>query len=176
MQQRFHSVKENARRSATIGAAFITPSRAIKGGRGKGEFCKEVSPALLFFLLSSQWLQPSLFSSRTRALFINVKHLHARVPHCTIYAFRLWERESGKHCVRGDRGCRLGPSSQQLPVAGRKATTKNLTASIHPPKQRFSGWDVPFLTREGEEGWDKISRWDISLPSLREDTSVELIF
>lgn len=47
MQQRFHSVKENARRSATIGAAFITPSRAIKGGRGKGEFCKEACSSLL---------------------------------------------------------------------------------------------------------------------------------
>lgn len=79
--------KENARRSATIKGWVLQEALSL---------FLSPPPCSLFFSSFSPlpWLQPSLFSSPTRTLFINVKHSHARVPHCTIYAFRLWE--SGK--------------------------------------------------------------------------------
>ena len=81
MQQRFHVQKERK-----------LPLLSDKRGRereGRVGLQGALCSSLFFPSLSPVWLQPSLFSSRTRALFINVKHLHARVPHCTIYAFRL---------------------------------------------------------------------------------------
>lgn len=131
----------------------------IKGGEREREGRVGLQGALcssLFFpSLSPVWLQPSLFSSRTRALFINVKHLHARVPHCTIYAFRLWERERAAEAIcRGLLSvCRLGPSSH---LVTEKRKNNNLTSiPFETPILR-----VQFLIVRRE---DKISRRDRSL-------------